>query len=175
MDMDTEMKRGNPESVLQANTPPDIVPAYAHDYGNYVARYGMGNFQIQVILKMEGKLDFDKLSRAVRLSVDAEPVLGCRFMEHNPPYFKRLENIDPSMFCSMVEADNVEEAVHRFLESPLDMDHDPMVKVGLIRCAKYDTLGIKLNLSKRWINLKGSLPRQLALNTHCLFQVVQEL
>lgn len=124
---------------------PDIMPAYSHDYGNYVARYGMGNFQIQVIMKLDGRLDFDKLSKAVRLSVDAEPILGCRFIEHEPPYWKRLEDIDSTIFCSMEETDNTEEAVHRFLESHLDMDHDPMVKVKLIRSGQYDTLGIKLN------------------------------
>jgi NRPS condensation-like uncharacterized protein len=123
----------------------DIMPAFAHDYGNYVARYGMGNFQIQIIMKLDGRIDFDKLSRAVRLSVDAEPVLGCRFIEHNPPYWKRLKDIDKTMFCSMEETYDLEEAVHRFLESHLDMDHDPMVKVKLIRSDQYDTLGIKLN------------------------------
>jgi NRPS condensation-like uncharacterized protein len=123
----------------------DIMPAFAHDFGNYVARYGMGNFQIQAIMKLDGRIDFDKLSRAVRLSVDAEPVLGCRFIEHAPPYWKRLEDIDNITFCSIEETNNVEEAVHRFLESPLDMDHDPMVKVKLIRSEQYDTLGIKLN------------------------------
>lgn len=123
----------------------DIIPAYAHDYGNYVARYGLGNFQIQVIIKLDGKLDYDKLSWAVRLCVDEEPVLGCRFVEHNPPYFKRLKDIDKTAFCSMEETDNVEEAVNRFLEKPLNMDHDPMVKVKLIRSDKYDTMGIKIN------------------------------
>jgi NRPS condensation-like uncharacterized protein len=123
----------------------DIMPAYAHDFGNYVARYGMGNFQIQVIMKLDGRIDFDKLSRAVRLSVDAEPVLGCRFVEHDPPYWKRLEDIDKTEFCSMEETTNVEDAVQRFLESRLDMDHDPMVKVKLIRSQEYDTIGIKLN------------------------------
>lgn len=123
----------------------DIMPAYAHDFGCYVARYGMGTFQIQVMMKIDGRLDFDKLSRAIRLSVDAEPILGCRFVEHNPPYFKRREDLDTITFCSIEETDNQEEAVHRFIESPLDMDDDPMVKVKLIRSGEYDTLGIKLN------------------------------
>lgn len=123
----------------------DIMPAYAHDFGNYVARYGMGNFQIQVIMKLDARIDFDKLSRAVRLSVDAEPVLGCRFVEDDPPYWKRLEDIDQTQFCSIEETTDVEDAVQRFLESPLDMDHDPMVKVKLIRLQEYDTIGIKLN------------------------------
>ncbi|ODA40015.1 condensation domain-containing protein [Desulfosporosinus sp. BG] len=123
----------------------DVMPAYAHDFGNYAARYGIGNFQIQVIMKLDGRIDFDKLSRAVRLSVDAEPVLGCRFVEHDPPYWKRLEDIDKIEFCSMEETTNAEEAVQLFLESPLDMDNDPMVKVKLIRSQEYDTVGIKLN------------------------------
>lgn len=124
---------------------PDIIPAYGHDTGNYAARYGMGNYQIQAILKLDGRIDFEQLSRAVRLSVDAEPVLGCRFIEHDPPYWKRLKNINESMLCSMEVNDNEDEAVNRFLESHLDMDHDPMVKVRLIRSGQYDTLGIKLN------------------------------
>lgn len=123
----------------------DIIPAYGHDTGNYAARYGMGNYQIQAIMKFDGKLDFEKLSRAVRLSVEKEPVLGCRFIEHDPPYWKRRKDIDITMFCSMEETDNVEESVHSFLESHLDMDDDPMVKVKLIRTSQYDTLGIKIN------------------------------
>lgn len=129
--------------VLETN--PDIMPAYAHDYGNYVARYGMGNFQIQAVMKLDGKIDFDLLSRAVRLSIDTEPVLGCRFIEHDPPYWKRLEDIDNTKFCSMEETKNEIEAIERFLESPLDMDNDPMVKVKLIRSEQFDTLGIKIN------------------------------
>lgn len=123
----------------------NIMPAFAHDYGNYAARYGMGNFQIQAVMRLDGRLDFSKLSRAVRLSVDAEPVLGCRFVEGNPPYWKRLDNIDETMFCSTEETDNEPDAIKRFLESPMDMDHDPMVKVKLIRSAQYDTIGMKLN------------------------------
>lgn len=124
---------------------PDILPAYAHDTGNYVARYGLGNFQIQFVIKLDGRLDFDMLSRAVRLSVDAEPVLGCRFVEHDPPYWKRLENIDQVEFCSMEDAEDAEKAINQFLESPLDMDKDPMIKVKLIRSGEYDTLGVKIN------------------------------
>lgn len=135
----TNMNRQAQEGI------PDIMPAFAHDYGNYVARYGMGNFQIQAVLKLDGRIDFDRLVRAVRLSVDQEPVLGCRFIEHAPPYWKRLKDIDNIMFCSMEESDNVEEAVQSFLESPLDMDYDPMVKIKLIRSEQYDTLVIKLN------------------------------
>ncbi len=124
---------------------PDVLPANGHDIYNYVARYGSGNFHSQAILKLEGRLDLDKLTKAVRLTLDAEPVLGCRFVEGNPPYWKRMENIDKVKFCSLEEVDDVDAAVQTFLESPLDMDKDTKVKVKLIRSDSYDILGIKAN------------------------------
>ncbi|HHY28692.1 MAG TPA: condensation protein, partial [Desulfitobacterium dehalogenans] len=103
---------------------PDVLPVNGHDIYNYVARYGMGNYHSQAILRLDGRLDFDRLVKAVRLSVDAEPVLGCRFVEGNPPYWKRLKNIDEVMFCTFEEASDTNTTVQRFLESPLDMDDD---------------------------------------------------
>lgn len=123
----------------------DILPVNGHDIYNYVARYGMGNFHSQAIMRLDGRLDFDKLTKAVRLSFDAEPVLGCRFVEGNPPYWKRLENIDEVQFCSLDEVSDVPAAIQGFLESRLDMDNDSMIKVKLIRSEFYDTLGIKVN------------------------------
>lgn len=124
---------------------PNSLPANGHDIYNYVARYRLANYQIQAVMKLDGHIDFDRLSRAVRLSVDAEPVFGCRFVENEPPYWKRLKNINTVEFCDMVETQNPYEAIQIFLDSPLDMDHDPMVKVRLIRSEQYDTLCVKNN------------------------------
>ena len=124
---------------------PNSLPANGHDIYNYVARYRLANYQIQAVMKLDGHIDFARLSRAVRLSVDAEPVFGCRFVENEPPYWKRLKNIDTVEFCDMVETENPDEAIQLFLDSPLDMDHDPMVKVRLIRSEQYDTLCVKNN------------------------------
>ncbi len=124
---------------------PDVLPANGHDIYNYVARYGTGNFHSQAIVKLDGRLDFGKLSKAVRLSIDAQPVFGCRFVEGNPPYWKRLENIDKLTFCSLKEVPDVDAAVQRFLERPLDMDYDPKIKVRLIRSESQEVLAIKAN------------------------------
>jgi NRPS condensation-like uncharacterized protein len=131
--------RGNKQDSI------DILTASGHDICNYLARYSMANCQIQAIMKLEGRLDFDKLKRAVRLSVDAEPVFGCQFIEDDPPYWKRLDNIDEITFCSLEETNNSDEAVMSFLQSPLDMVNDPNVKVKIIRLEGYDILGIKVN------------------------------
>lgn len=126
---------------------PDILYANGHDIYNYVARYGMANYQIQAIMTLDGRLDFFKLSKAVRLTIDEEPVFGCRFVESHKPYWKRVSDIDEAMLCSFEETDNRDEAIQRFLDIPLDMDNDPMVKVKLIRSGPYDTIGIKINHS----------------------------
>ncbi|HEX9059552.1 MAG TPA: condensation domain-containing protein, partial [Clostridia bacterium] len=119
--------------------------ANGHDIYNYVARYGLANFQLQAVLKLNGKLDFAKLSEAARLSIEEEPVFKCRFVEGNPPYWKREESIDQSALCSFEAVNNTEEAVQRFLESSLDMDNDPMIKIRLICSEAHDTLCIKFN------------------------------
>ncbi len=124
---------------------PDVLPANGHDIYNYVARYGIGSFQIQAIMTLDSILDFAKLSKAVRLSVDEETVFGSRFVEGNPPYWRRLKNIDKVKFCTFEEVVDVNEAVQRFLDSPLNMDTDPMVKIKLIRSGEYDTIGVKIN------------------------------
>ena len=138
----TNIKKAN--SVYNHDNP-DIMPANGHDVYNYVARYGLANYQIQAVLRFDEHLDFERLSRAVRLSVDDQPVFGSRFVEHEPPLWKRLANIDKVEFCSMVEAENQQEVIQHFVESPLDMDNDPMVKVALIRSEQYDTICIKNN------------------------------
>ncbi len=119
--------------------------ANGHDIYNYIARYGISNIQIQAVLKFDGKLDFDKLKQAVRLSVDSEPVFKSRFVEDERPYWKIIENIGIVDFCTLLETDDIERAVDDFIQTPMDLDKDPMVKVKLIRSGHQDVLGIKIN------------------------------
>lgn len=124
---------------------PNTIPVNAYDKLNYIARYGLASSQIQFIMKLDGRLDFENLVKAVRLSVDAEPILGCRIVEGKQLHWKRYEDIDKVKFCSLEETDNSDQAVQSFIESPLDMMKDPMVVVKLIRSSTCDILGVKIN------------------------------
>ncbi len=124
---------------------PDCIPVDGHDICNYVFRYKLANFQIQAVMKLDGRLDFDKLSKAVRLSFDVEPVFGCRFVKSTHPYWKRINGIDCGEFCTFEETDNPDAAVQKFLDIPLDLDRGPMVKVKLIRSGLSDTLCMKVS------------------------------
>lgn len=123
----------------------NCIPADGHDISNYIFRYKNANFQIQAVMKLDGRLDFDKLSKAVRLSFDAEPVFGCRFVKSTHPYWKRINDIDCDEFCTFEETDNPDAAVQKFLDIPLDLDRGPMVKVKLIRSGQSDTLCVKVS------------------------------
>jgi NRPS condensation-like uncharacterized protein len=137
-----EPERGDTGTIPDS---PDVFPANGHDIFNYIARFGMGNYNIQAVLTMDGRLDYEKLSRAVRMTIDAEPVLGCRFVEATPPYWKRMEDIDRVLFCLYEETADGERAVKAFLDRPLDMDNDPKIKVKLIRTGDKDHVVIKAN------------------------------
>ncbi|MCX7708782.1 MAG: condensation domain-containing protein [Clostridia bacterium] len=147
---DIEMRRGR-SSLMAAPSLDDTggipkeMPANGHDIYNYVARFGSANFQIQAVMELDGRLDPGKLKKAVRLSMDAEPVFGCRFVEGQPPYWKRRENLGSIKFCTVVKSKNPDKSIQDFLESPLDMDYDPMVKLKLIQSDAGDILCLKVN------------------------------
>ncbi len=123
----------------------NYIPADGQDIYNYVARYRIANSQTQVVMKLDSGLDFDKLSKAVRLSFDAEPVFGCRFVKSTHPYWKRINDIDCDEFCTFEETDNPDAAVQKFLDIPLDLDKGPMAKVKLIRSGLSDILCVKVS------------------------------
>lgn len=122
-------------------------PANGHDIYNYVARYTTSNLQIQALMKLDGRLDFDKLKRAISLSVEAEPVFKCRFVEAEPPYWEPLENPGIINFCTLEETDDIDQTIKKLIQTPIDIDNGPMVKVTLIRSEQYDVLVFKINHS----------------------------
>ncbi len=123
----------------------DVIPVNAYDKCNYVARYDFASSQIQAIMKLDGRLNFNNLVKAVRLSVDVEPVLGCHIIESKQLYWKRYDDIDNIKFCTIEETVDIDQAVQSFIESPMDMMKDPMVIVKLIRSGTNDILCIKIN------------------------------
>ncbi len=138
---DYEQKSG----VNGTNAKSGIFPANGHEIYNYVARFGVSNLQIQAVMKLDGKLDFERLKRAVGLSLDAEPILKCRLIEADPPYWKPLENIGVVNFCSFQEAEDIDASVQDFVESTVNLDQEPMLNVRLIRSGQYDVLAFKIN------------------------------
>jgi len=116
------------------------------DIFNYMQRYVGSDNQIQVVLEIDGCLDEHRLWKAIRLSASAEPVLGCRFVEHQEhPYWQPRADLDSISWGSLLETQDRSTAMDAWLSDLLDMDHDPMVKGCIIRAAGRDTLCLKIN------------------------------
>jgi NRPS condensation-like uncharacterized protein len=83
------------EVKLIDNIVPTTLPVNGHDRYNYLVKYAGSNTQLQAVVLFDRNLDEDILKKAVRLSLDAEPVLGCRFIEdEKQPYWQRFEEPD---------------------------------------------------------------------------------
>jgi NRPS condensation-like uncharacterized protein len=93
------------------------------------------------VITFSDRLNEHRLARAVRLSLDAEPILGCRFIEHwFQPYWRRIVDLDATPFCQIRASTNCLADMKEFIEAP----PDPPFNVLLLRgdtemlCVKLD-------------------------------------
>jgi len=130
--------------------------------------------QIHLMLEFEGRLDRERMARALRLCLDAEPVLGCRFVPRwIRPYWVRLSEdaLDQASLLREVtgDADVFQKAEEEFLADVLDGTRGPQIKALLFSGEGKDRLLVKINHQvadaggiKEFGYLLGSLYRKIA-------------
>ena len=90
-------------------------------------------------------LDADRLARAVRLSFDAEPVVGCAFRtDERRAYWERLPHFDGTTISVHENVADPDEMMRSFQAVPLE-DEGPQAGVALFRAAERDVLGVKIS------------------------------
>lgn len=100
---------------------------------------------IHVVVSFDQHLDVGILQRAVRLSLDAEPVLGCRFVEEDPqPRWQRFDNLDEMQWLACTSPDNQDEAIDRFIKDSF-FHEEQQLNVGLFQTEGGDTLVVKIS------------------------------
>ncbi|MEN6462776.1 MAG: condensation domain-containing protein [Syntrophomonas sp.] len=120
------------------------IPVTGFDQNCYLLKYGYYNMQIQTVITFDQYLDADVLKKAVRLSLDAEPVLRCQFIENDKkPYWKPFEKPDEIQWFELLQSDNKQAAIEQFLKSPFYCE-EQMLSVQLIRASDNDTLCVKI-------------------------------
>lgn len=126
---------------------PARLPAPALDQLSFL--FGsLSDSQVRCVLRLDGRLDAGRLQRAFRLSLDAEPVVGCRFVRHRGRFvWERRADLDALSLCQTVmceDSEAHERALQRFLLAPLDVTAGPAGTACLLR-ADTDTLVVKLH------------------------------
>ncbi len=92
-----------------------------------------------------GHLEPDRLSRALRLSFDAEPTVGCSFRtDERRAYWQRLSDLE---HATVQVGDGVADpdAVMRTFQAAEVPDEGPKAAVTLLRSTNRDVLGIKVS------------------------------
>lgn len=104
------------------------------------------NHRIGLSLSFQpGHLEPDRLARALRLSFDAEPVVGCSFRtDERRAYWQRLSNLEDST-VQVQDAIADPDASMRAFQAAEVPDEGPQAAVALFRSAQRDVLGIKVS------------------------------
>jgi len=97
---------------------------------------------IQLEIHFAESLDAERLRKAVYLTLDAEPVLGCRLVSHwRRPYFERLNEHAPESFLYTEE----ETEYEAFKKASIDAGRGPQIKTCLWHSSSGDRLLLKLS------------------------------
>jgi NRPS condensation-like uncharacterized protein len=92
----------------------------------------------------DDRLDERRLRRAMRLLLDAEPVLGCRFAaDEVPPVFHRLRNLDSAQLLTVRSSEDPGADAAAFIAEPFDED-DPQTRAMLLHSSSSDVLALRL-------------------------------
>ena len=122
----------------------ETLPADLVDF-HQVLQLNINQQEMHLVVSFDGRLDGDRLKRAVRLIWDREPILGCRLVEgwYRPSWRRRddLDSLDP---CPVVEETASGERRTEFMVTQRDPRRDPLLSVQLFR-GETDTLCVKMS------------------------------
>jgi NRPS condensation-like uncharacterized protein len=103
---------------------------------------GIADFMLQMELIFKHELDIQRLTDALKLMLDAQPILGCRLVtERNKIYWERLNKPWPDIFFFTRD----QEVFDTFRDQPLDSRQGPQINACLLRSAEGDRLLLKVS------------------------------
>lgn len=171
----------NSHPKIHANLPlsehsrhiPSHFPSVMLDQIVYCMQNKIADLQVRCIISFDGRVEAERMAQAVRLSLDAEPILGCRFVERWwRPYWKRREDLNHLKNFTLVKTTDSASEIIRFLSESINPLETPLVQVQIVR-SETDTLCITMNHMvtdaaglKEYIYLLASIYRKLANNLY---------
>jgi NRPS condensation-like uncharacterized protein len=121
---------------------PNKIKTSPSDTLNYLLRHGTDQ-QVNYVFHLDGYVNEEIMKQAVRLSIDAEPVLGCKLiLNKKRTYWERRDNIDQLDYFRIIQSENPEEDVKKFVLTQIDPTKESVLKIRVFR-AKSDVLVIK--------------------------------
>ena len=116
-----------------------------------------GDHVMHLVFGCDTRVDVARMGRAIRLSLDLDPILGCRLVEQGwRPYWSRWPEaeLDRFQYCDLVVAADTDRQIEMFLLQPMNCRTEPMVQARVIRA---DRDVVVLNVSCVPIDGRGLL------------------
>ncbi len=117
----------------------------SQDLMNYITRANADQ-QLHGIISVRGRLDEHTLQSAMRIAMDREPVLGCRFVQQdNHTGWERRSDLDRLDLCPLIHPADLRGELKAFVTTPADPCRDPLIQARLFRTTAGDTFCLKVN------------------------------
>lgn len=102
------------------------------------------NSQLHLVIYLNGYVNEDILAKAVRLTLDFEPVLGCKFVnKFYCPFWERHNNLDSITHVRLTQTIDSDSILSQIFEKEyIDTELGPQIKVWVIR-SESDIICIK--------------------------------
>jgi NRPS condensation-like uncharacterized protein len=128
-------------ATIPATLPVEFIERMIHVSGEF----DVYRPQLGAVVSLGGRVDEQRLKRALRLLLDAEPILGCRFAaEVVPPVWQRLQGLDALHLLEVRESGDPGADASAFVAEPFDPRVDPQVRAMLLRGPSADLLAVKV-------------------------------
>ncbi len=145
---------------------PNIFPASSTDQLMFLNDTNSDG-QMHGMVTFNGHIDASLVAHCIRLSLDAEPVLGCRLVKGPLRLrWQRDAGLDGFDLCPLVETDDALGEALKFMSSPMDVFTAPQVHARLFRSDR-DILCVKMTHAiadgggfKEYLELLSSIYRQ---------------
>jgi NRPS condensation-like uncharacterized protein len=126
---------------------PTKYAATPQDRMNYILGHFSANQQINAVLFLNNHLSKELLKESVTVTIEIEPVLKCRFVDDDTPYWEEHPSPSslPVTFFTQGQDQDIEKLAIKFIEEPGNFTKDPMVQIKLLRGNTRDILVIKLS------------------------------
>jgi NRPS condensation-like uncharacterized protein len=140
------MSQREEENRVAAQAPGTIRAEFMDWIVDLIVESGMIRAHLGAVVRFRGRLDERLLTRAVRMLIDVEPVLGCRFVaDHDPPYWERLADLDRLVTVPVRETADAEGDAAAFVAAGIPVNAGPRFVATLLRGSVDDTLVAKVD------------------------------
>ena len=101
---------------------------------------GYNDMQVRAAVYFKGRLDIERLDRAVRYTMEQLPLLKSRYVEDpSKPYWEETGLPYPDM-VTVVQSNCTDEEAANFLTGRINRDEGPQLKLEVVRGLSNDTL-----------------------------------